>query len=56
MINKGVFIPPKPNIKDMNKWAMSTKKLTGVRPPVNEALREIMNVYGSYAGTTTGRR
>jgi|TARA_R110000824_G_scaffold116584_1_gene268114 hypothetical protein len=56
MINRGIFIPPKPNIKDMNKWAMSTKKLTGVRPPVNKALREIMSVYGSYAGTPTGRR
>ena len=44
----GKFLPKKPNIKDMIKWAMDTKRETGTRPPVDEALDAILNIYNEY--------
>jgi hypothetical protein len=56
MIRTGKFIPKKPNIRDVSKWGQSIKRSTGYAPPTREVLQEIMNLYGQYAGTTTGVR
>lgn len=56
MIRTGKFIPKKPNMRDVSKWGQSIKKSTGYAPPTREVLQEIMNLYGQYAGTTTGVR
>ena len=56
MIKKGIFVPKPPSYKDIYKWGLSTKKMTGQQPPVREAQREILNTYRSYVGATTGRR
>jgi len=52
----GKFIPPPPLQGDVYKWGISTKRITGQRPPVKEAQRELMNIYRSYAGRITGLR
>ena len=44
----GNFLPKKPNIKDMIKWSIDTKRETGTRPPVDEALDAILNIYNEY--------
>ena len=56
MINKGVFVPPPPLKKDVYKWGISTQRMTGQKPPINDAQEELMNVYRSYVGATTGVR
>ena len=56
MINKGRFIPKPPAYKDIYKWGLSTKRMTGQQPPVREAQKEIINTYRSFVGSTTGRR
>ena len=56
LVNRGVFIPAPPNMSDIYKWGMSTKKRTGSKPPIKEAQREIFNVYRRYAGASTGER
>ena len=47
-IIKGKFLPKQPNIQDIKKWALDTKKETGFRPPVDEAFKEIINLYRQY--------
>ena len=56
LVNRGVFIPAPPKMSDIYKWGMSTKKRTGTKPPIEEAQREIFNVYQRYAGASTGER
>jgi len=56
MIRTGRFIPKKPNMRDVSKWGQSIKRSTGYAPPTREVLKEIMNLYRQYAGTTTGVR
>ena len=56
MINKGVFVPPPPLKKDVYKWGISTQRMTGQKPPIDDAQEELMNVYRSYVGATTGVR
>jgi len=56
MVNKGVFVPPPPKFSDMVKWGVSTKRMTGQKPPIREAQRELMNTYRSYVGSRTGVR
>jgi len=56
LVNKGKFIPTPPKFGDMNKWAISTKKRTGFKPPVKEAQNELMKVYRRYVGEITGER
>ena len=56
MIKKGIFVPPPPNFKDIYKWGISTKKMTGQQPPIREAQKELMNIYETYIGSTTGVR
>ena len=56
LVNKGKFIPAPPKFADMNKWAISTKKRTGFKPPVREAQNELMKVYRRYVGEVTGER
>ena len=56
LVNRGVFIPAPPNMSDIYKWGISTKKRTGSKPPIKEAQREIFNVYRRYAGASTGER
>jgi len=56
MINKGVFVPPPPLNKDVYKWGLDIKRRTAQQPPVKEAQRELMNIYRSYVGSTTGLR
>ena len=47
-IIKGKFLPKEPNIQDIKKWARDTKKETGTSPPVDEAFKEIINLYRQY--------
>jgi hypothetical protein len=56
MIKKGIFVPPPPKFEDIYKWGISTKKMTGQQPPIREAQRELMNIYQTYVGSTTGTR
>ena len=56
MVKKGVFVPPPPKFSEIAKWGVSTKRMTGQKPPIREAQRELMNTYRSYVGSTTGRR
>ena len=56
LVNKGRFIPAPPNIKDIEKWAISTEKRTGRKPPVQEARNQIMRTYRRYVGEITGER
>ena len=56
LIKTGRFIPPPPLERDVFKWGISTERITGQKPPVKEAKRELMNIYRSYAGSVTGRR
>ena len=56
MIKKGIFVPPPPKFEDIYKWGISTKKMTGQQPPIREAQRELMNIYKTYVGSTTGTR
>ena len=56
MVKKGVFVPPPPTFGEIAKWGVSTKKMTGQKPPIREAQRELMNIYRTYVGSTTGIR
>ena len=56
MVKKGVFVPPPPSFGEIAKWGVSTKKMTGQKPPIREAQRELMNTYRTYVGSTTGTR
>jgi hypothetical protein len=56
LVKTGRFIPPPPLDRDVYKWGISTKRITGQSPPIKEAKRELMNIYRSYAGSVTGRR
>tara|TARA_R100000353_G_scaffold62309_1_gene49076 strand:+ start:1411 stop:5898 length:4488 start_codon:yes stop_codon:yes gene_type:complete len=56
LVNKGRFIPAPPNIRDIEKWAISTEKRTGRKPPVQEARNQIMRTYRRYVGEITGER
>ena len=56
MVKKGIFVPPPPKFKDIYKWGISTKKMTGQQPPIREAQRELMKIYQTYVGSTTGTR
>jgi hypothetical protein len=56
MLRKGVFIPAPPNLVDMEKWARSAKKRTGVRPPIKEARKDIMKIYRQFHGAKVGER
>jgi hypothetical protein len=56
MVKKGVFVPPPPKYGEIAKWGVSTKRMTGQKPPIKEAQRELMNIYRTYVGSTTGTR
>lgn len=56
ILNRGIFLPTKPNKDDIVKWGQSIKKLTGYAPPTYEVLQEINNLYSQYTSTTTGVR
>ena len=56
MVRKGIFIPPKPNLNDMYKWSISTKKRTGQAPPLKEAQKGLIETYYSFMGSRTGTR
>jgi hypothetical protein len=56
LVNRGVFVPAPPKMKDIYKWGISTKRRTGTKPPIDEAQKEIFKIYRRYAGATTGQR
>jgi flagellar biosynthesis chaperone FliJ len=56
MVNKGVFVPPPPTFAEIAKWGVSTKKMTGQQPPIRQAQQELINIYKTYVGSTTGVR
>jgi hypothetical protein len=58
LVERGTFVLPSPRnlYKDIYKWAETTKKRTGVRPPVREAQRELGQIYSQFTGTPMGER
>ena len=58
LVERGTFVIPSPKnlYKDIYKWAETTKKRTGVRPPVREAQRELGQIYSQFTGTPMGER
>ena len=57
MLRKGIFIPAPPKFSDMEKWAISTGKMTKTkRPPVREAYKDIMDIYQNFLKAKVGER
>ena len=54
LVNKGIFIPPKPNIKDMRNWQRYAKDNGLQIPPVKEAQRQLLNIWKQNLGMRTG--
>ena len=56
MLKKGIFVPALPKFADMEKWAKTTKERSGLRPPVREAFKDIMDIYKNFHGAEVGER
>ena len=56
LLRKGRFIPAPPKLVDMEKWAISTEKRSGSRPPIREVKKDIMDIYRNYYGAGVGER
>ena len=55
MVNKGKFLPPKPNIGDMHIWAKYAKDEGLHQPDIKGAQRELMNIWKNSLGQSTGK-
>ena len=56
MVNKGVYIPEPPVSADAFKYGVIIKRETGQKPPLQESLNKLLDVYKLYVGETTGER
>jgi hypothetical protein len=57
LLRKGIFIPAEPRFEEMQKWAISTGKMTRTkRPPIREARKDIMNIYRNFLKAKVGER
>jgi hypothetical protein len=45
LVKDDVFIPPIPNIKDIEMWGRSLKKITGQKPPAREIYKDLFRIY-----------
>ena len=48
LVKGGRYIPPRPITTQIRKWALETKRKTGVSPPVDQAQSRLMDVYNLY--------
>ena len=45
LVKDDVFIPPIPNIKDIEMWGRSLKIITGQKPPAREIYKDLFRIY-----------
>jgi hypothetical protein len=56
MVNKGIYIPEPPVRGDAFKYGIIIERETGQKPPLQESLNKLLDVYKLYVGETTGER
>jgi hypothetical protein len=54
LVNKGIFVPPMPNIKDMRKWEKYAKDNGLQIPPIKEAQKQLIKIWQRNLGMRTG--
>ena len=54
LVNKGRFLPPKPNVKDMRLWAKFAKDNGLQIPPTEEAEKQLFQIWRQNLGMQTG--
>ena len=55
MVNKGKFLPSKPNIGEMRQWAKYAKDNGLHQPDIKGAQRELINIWKNSLGQSVGR-